>query len=191
MREQSMRMLAGSALLLLVFGGDAVVRADDAKKRDLALAKCAAAYKVALTACESQAQAATCYLQADATDVACRRAQGAAGNSEVETSFLEKRRIALQRVTIGKLPLNCGTGLDKTCADGHARIPTCPQSGEDALNAGQGRATEGAGISQDSQGTTDTCSGQPIKCPAGFALSPRTGQDLCWDSAANRDKYAY
>lgn len=191
MREQSMRMIAGSALLLLVFGGGAVLRADDAKKRDLALAKCAAAYRVALTACESQAQAATCYQQADAADLACRRAQGAAGNSEVETSFIERRRTVLDRLNVVKLPLNCGTGLNPTCADGHARIPTCPQSGEDALNAGQGRATEGARISQDSQGKTDTCSGQPVKCPAGFTLSPRTGQDLCWDSVANRDRYAY
>jgi hypothetical protein len=186
-----MRTIAGSALMLLVIGGGATALADDAKKRDLKLAKCAAAYKVDLTACESQAQAKACYERADATNVACRKAEGAAGTSEVETSFLEKRRIALQRVSIGRLPLNCGTGLDKTCADGHARVPICDKSGEQSLNSSQGIGGQDAVISQDSQGTKDTCSGQTLKCPAGFTLSPRTGQDLCWDSAANRDRYAY
>ncbi len=190
MREQSMRMIAGSALALLVVGGGDVL-ADDAKKRELKLAKCAATYKVDLTACESQAQAEACYQRADATNLACRRAEGAAGNSDVETSFIEKRRAVLLKLNAAKLPLNCGTGLNATCADGHARFPICERSGEQAINAGQGRAGQDAGISQDSQGTKDTCSGQTLKCPAGFTLSSRTGQDLCWDSVANRDKYAY
>jgi hypothetical protein len=186
-----MRTIAGTALALLVVCAGATALADDAKKRDLKLAKCAAAYKVDLTACESQAQAGACYQRADATDLACRRAEGAAGNSEVETSFLEKRRAAIQRVTIGRLPLNCGTGLNATCADGHARFPTCERSGEQAINAGQGIAGQNAAITQDAQGTKDLCSGQTLKCPAGFTLSSRTGQDLCWDSVANRDRYAY
>jgi hypothetical protein len=191
MREQSMQLIAGSALVLLVIGGSATALADDASKRALALAKCAAAYKVALTACESQAQAATCYQQADATDLACRRAQGAAGNSEVETSFIERRRTVLDKLNVVKLPLNCGTGLNATCADGHARFPTCARSGEQAINAGQGISGQDPGITRDAQGTTDLCSGQTLKCPAGFTLSSRTGQDLCWDSVANRDRYAY
>jgi hypothetical protein len=168
-----------------------VLLADDAKKRDLKLAKCAAAYKVDLTACESQAQAEACYQRADATDLACRRAEGAAGNSQVETSFIEKRRAAIARIAV-KLPLNCGTGLNKTCADGHARVPICERSGEQAINDGQGIGGGSvAAISQDADGNKDRCSGQTIRCPAGFTLSPRPGQDLCWDSAANRDKYAY
>lgn len=190
MREQSMRSIAGPALALLVVGGSATLLADDAKKRELKLAKCAATYKVDLTACESQAQAEACYQRADATDLACRRAEGAAGNSDVETSFIEKRRAAIQRITV-KLPLNCGTGINATCADGHARFPVCERSGEQAINAGQGIGGQNAGITQDAQGNKDVCSGQTLKCPAGFTLSPRTGQDLCWDSTANRDKYRY
>jgi hypothetical protein len=191
MREQSMRTIAGTALALLVVGAGATALADDAKKRDLKLAKCAAAYKVALTACETQAQAGACYQQADATDLACRRAEGAAGNSEVETSFIERRRLVLLSVKVVKLPLNCGTGLNATCADGHARFPICERSGEQAINAGQGISGQDAAITQDAQGTKDLCSGQTLKCPAGFTLSSRTGQDLCWDSVANRDRYAY
>jgi hypothetical protein len=191
MREQSMRLTAGLALALLVVGGGAIMLADDAKKRDLKLAKCAATYKTDLTACESQAQAEACYQRADATDLACRRAEGAAGNSDVETSFIEKRRAVLQKLNVVKLPLNCGTGLNATCADGHARLPICERAGEQAINAGQGIGGQDAAISQDAQGTKDVCSGQTLKCPAGFTLSSRTGQDLCWDSVANRDKYAY
>ncbi len=186
-----MRMIAGPVLALLVVGSGAVVRADDAKKRDLALAKCAATYKVDLTACESQAQAGACYQRADAADLACRRAQGTAGNSEVERSFIERRRTVLERLNVVKLPLNCGTGLNATCADGHARFPLCQRSGEQVIDAGQGISGQDAAISQDAQGTKDVCSGQTLKCPAGFTLSSRTGQDLCWDSVANRDRYLY
>ena len=59
------------------------------------------------------------------------------------------------------------------------------------LHSGDWISGQDAGISQDSQGTKDTCSGQTLRCPAGFTLSSRPGQDLCWDSAANRDRYAY
>lgn len=190
MRENSMRTIAGSALALLVVGGSATLVADDAKKRELKLAKCAATYKADLTACENQAQAEACYQRADATDLACRRAEGAAGNSDVETSFVEKRRAAIQRIAV-KQPLNCGTGLNATCADGHARFPICERSGEQAINAGQGIGGQTPVITRDAQGTKDVCSGQTLKCPAGFTLSSRTGQDLCWDSVANRDRYAY
>lgn len=191
MRGQSMRTMAGPALALLVVAGSATLLADDAKKRDLKLAKCAATYKVDLTACESQAQAGACYQRADATDLACRRAEGAVGNSDVETSFIEKRRAAIHRITV-KLPLNCGTGLNTTCADGHARLPVCERSGSLAIVDGQAiRGGSGEFISLDADGDKDRCSGQTIRCPAGFTLSPRPGQDLCWDSVANRDKYAY
>jgi hypothetical protein len=190
MNRLSMKAGAIASLTMLVMGAGATLRADDAKKRELKLAKCAAAYKVALAACENEAQAAACYQQADATDLACRRAEGAAGNSEVESTLLEKRRTVLARIVV-KLPLNCGTGLNATCADGHARFPICNPSGEDALNAGQGRGGTATTITQDAQGNRDVCSGETLRCPAGFTLSPRRGQDLCWDSAQNRDKYAY
>jgi hypothetical protein len=186
-----MKAVTAASLMVLVVGGVAALRADDAKKRELKLAKCAATYKTDLAACENQAQAEACYQRADATDLACRRAEGAAGHSQVESSLIEKRRSVLARAVV-KLPLNCGTGLNATCADGHARFPICDRSGADAIRDGQGiGGGSSPTVTQDAQGDKDVCSGQTLRCPSGFTLSPRRGQDLCWDSAQNRDKYRY
>jgi hypothetical protein len=192
MTRSSCRILAGSSLVVaLVLGTSTSSLADDAAKRELALAKCAATYQTSLQACESLADAVTCYQKADAADLACRSAQGAVGHSQVDPATATKR---LERITIGaKLPLTCTTGINPTCADGHARIPICSQSTQQAIQSGQGigGADNVATVVQDASGNADRCTGQTLKCPPGFTLFPRPGQDLCWDSAANKDKYRY
>ena len=189
MTRQSMRMASAAGLAVLLTGASVTLLADDAKKRELALAKCAATYRTDLTECERAAEAEACYRKADATDRACREAQGAVGNSDVEISFVNKRR---EIIALGpRQPLGCGTGLEATCADGHARFPICAQSSQQRIQEGQGIGGNEAVLTQDAQGDKDVCSGQTLRCPAGFTLVPRRGQDLCWDSLANRKKYIY
>jgi hypothetical protein len=165
--------------------------ADDAKKRELKLAICAANYTTALRACANLADATACYQKADADDLACRKALDAAGHSTVEPGVDKRKAPPTGAFTVRK-PLNCGTGLNATCADGHARFPICANSGEQDLNASQGRGgVSSAAISQDAQGDKDVCSGQTLRCPAGFSIIVRKGQDLCWDSVENSRKYVY
>lgn len=188
----SCRTLAGSCLALFVMGAGASIHADDAKKQALKLAKCAAGYKQALQACESLEDAVACYQKADADDLACRKAAGAVGHSEVEPEIVRRRNDRLT-ITVLKKPLNCGTGINATCADGHARFPICEQSSQQSTQNAQGIGGDAnvAKVVQDAQGEKDVCTGQTLRCPAGFTLVARKGQDLCWDSTANVSKYRY
>jgi hypothetical protein len=192
MTRRSCRILAGSSLVVaFVLGTSTSSLADDAKKRELALAKCAATYKTNLQACENLAEAVACYQKADADDLACRSAQGAAGHSDVDPGIAKTR---LERITIGpKLPLNCTTGLNPTCADGHARIPICAESSQQSQQNAQGIGgpANTPVVIQDANGNADRCTGQSLRCPAGFTLFPRPGQDLCWDSVENKNRYRY
>jgi hypothetical protein len=167
------------------------LHADDAKKRELKLAICAANYTTALRACENLADATACYQKADADDLACRQALGAVGHSTVP-SGVDGRKTRPTGFVVARQPLDCGTGLNATCADGHARFPICANSSQQDLNASQGQGGGApAAVTQDAQGDRDVCSGQPLRCPAGFSIIVRKGQDLCWDSVENRRKYVY
>jgi hypothetical protein len=188
-------------LLVLVLAGAVshLAGADDAKKEALrraqALAACASQYSSAIARCRGSASAVACYATADQADLACRNVEGAAGHSDVpEPNMLTPPRPAPVGPNAVKRQLNCQTGLLRAtgCADGHAGVPSCGNSSQEDINAGQGISQPAPGVVVDASGITDRCSnGTRMGCHDGFAVSPREGVDLCWDSSGNRDRYRY
>ena len=181
--------VTASVLALLGVLAPSRAEADDAKKEALrhakALAVCAADYASALAACEQRVEARACYAAADAADLACRQAENTVGHSDVA---IDPSLFPVAPHRIGAKPLDC-TGLFPTvCAEGHARPATCfgfvpgPNGGEVRVEVPQ---------NVDSRGNADACSGQPLNCPEGFAPLAHPGVDLCWDSARNRNQFAY
>ncbi len=177
-------------LLVSVVSPDA--QADDAKKAALARAKalaiCTADYTSALAHCEQLTDAAACYVAADANDLTCREAQGTVGHSDaaIDPALFPPTRGG---TTFGKL-LTCTGGLlaPVVCAEGHARPATCFGT-IPGVNGGSTRVEVPQNVDQ--HGFVDTCSGNALICPPGFAPIARLGTDLCWDSERNRDQYNY
>jgi hypothetical protein len=72
------------------------------------------------------------------------------------------------------------------------RPPICSPNSEQSSASSQGIAPPTPlQVIEDASGSADRCTGQTLRCPAGFILITRAGQDLCWDSVENKNKYKY